>query len=288
MRRKIVDKLYDGIIALFLSIVGIIMIVPLLSVLATSLSKSIAVEAGKVFLLPVDITLASWRYILLRADLWRSFGVTFLATVIGTTLALIITAFLAYPLSKKYFALAKILGVFVIITMIFKAPIIPYFLTIKNLGLFDNFFVLVLPHTVTAYNLVIMRSFFSQLPADLEESAKIDGAGYFKIFWRILLPMSKPVMATLGLFYSVMIWNQFLHPILFIQNQALFPLQLRLRQYITAGEDLVNSSITELLDYNDVTLKSATIIFAVVPILMVYPYIQKYFVKGAMLGSVKG
>lgn len=273
---------------IFLSLLGIIMSIPLLSVLAISLSNSMAVDAGEVYLLPVDFTLSSWTYILKRSDLWQSFFITLAATIVGTANSLLITALLAYPLSKKDFKLSKILSIMVVLTMIFKAPIIPYFLAVKSYGLFDNFLVLILPHTITAYNLIIMRSFFSQISKDLEESAKIDGAGYARTLFSVILPLSKPVFATLGLFYSVMIWNQFMQPMLFIQSSHLFTLQLKLRQYITTGDDLVDDNLLEILTYNDATLKAATVIFAIVPIIMVYPFIQKYFVKGAMLGSVKG
>lgn len=282
------EVIFDVINLSVLTLLGCIMLIPLLSVLATSFSHKIAEEAGKVYLFPVDFTLASWKYIISKADLWRAFFTTLIATVIGTTLSLILTTLLAYPLSKKEFMLARILGVMVVITMVFKAPIIPYFLTVKQLGLYDNFWVLVLPHSITAYNMIIMRSFLKGIPKSLEECAKIDGAGYFRTLISVVVPMSKPVLATLGLFYSVMIWNQFLHPILFIQSQKIYPLQLKLRQYISTGEEFVGMTLDEVVPYNDATLKAATIIFAVIPIILVYPYIQKYFVKGAMLGAIKG
>jgi putative aldouronate transport system permease protein len=272
----------------FLGLLAFAMVVPLVKVLSTSFSSAFAVDTGQVFLLPVEFTTASWERILSRAPLWRSFGITVLITGLGTLISLLITALFAYPLAKKEFAIAKIVLIGVVITMVFRYPIIPYFLTVRGLGLYNNFWVLIVPHMITAYNLIIMRTFFKQLPKELEESAQLEGCGYFQILFRIVLPLSKAVLATLGIFYAVMMWNQFLHPLLFIESQDLYPLQLRLREYIVSSEfsnDIVIGS--ELPLYNPATLKAATIIFATVPILMVYPFLQKHFVKGALLGSVK-
>lgn len=282
------EKIFKYFNVIFLGILGIIMLIPIITVTATSFSSALAVDAGRVSLLPVDFNLASWNEILSKNEMWRSFFLNIFVTIVGTFLALMITALMAYPMAKKEFKLAKILSIMVVITMVFKAPIIPYFLALKNMGLYNNIFVLIVPHLVVPYNLIIMRTFFKQIPLELEEAAKVEGSNYFQILFRIILPMSKASLATVGLFYAVMIWNQFLHPMLFIQDEALFPLQLRLRQYISVGEDLSGGLYGGLKPFNERTLKATTVIFTVVPILCVYPFLQKYFVKGAMLGSVKG
>ena len=175
-----------------------------------------------------------------------------------------------------------------LIKMVFKAPVVPYFLTLKNIGLFNNPLVLVLPQILTAYNMIIMRSFFQQFPAEVEEAAMIDGASRFKVFYQIVLPSSKAVLATVGLFYGVTLWNQFQHPMMFIQDMKLFPLQMKIRQLIGSGSELQNVAASVNVNYSDRTLQAVVVVFAILPIIAVYPFIQKYFTKGAMLGSVKG
>ena len=176
----------------------------------------------------------------------------------------------------------------VIITMIFKAPIVPYFLTIKGLGLLNNPLVLILPHILSAYNLAIMRTFFKQFPVEVEEAAMIDGCGCFQILYKIVLPSSKAVLATVGLFYAVTIWNQFQTPVMFIQKTDLFPLQLKIQQLINGGSELANIVAVSNVNYTESTLSAATVVFAIIPIIAIYPWLLKYFAKGAMLGSVKG
>ncbi len=288
MRESIKDKLFRGSITFILCILGFIALVPLISVVSMSFSSKAAADMNIVNLWPVGFTFASWKYILTDGNLWKAFLITLMATVIGTTLALTITALMAYPLSKKEFIVGHVLMLFVIITMIFKAPIVPYFLTVKGMGLFNNPLVLVVPHILSAYNLAIMRTFFKQFPAEVEEAAKIDGCGYFQILYKIILPSSKAVMTTVGLFYGVTIWNQFQHPLMFIQNTDLFPLQMKIRQLISGGTEMVNITMKANVNYTESTLSAATVVFAIVPIIAIYPWLQKYFAQGAMLGSVKG
>jgi len=282
------EKVMHTIIIIFLIIVGAIAVAPLISVIAVSFSSRLPVELNEVTLWPKGFTLDSWNYILSRSDLWRSFAVTVCATLTGTALSLLITALTAYPLTKPEFKIRSILMVAIVITMVFKAPLIPYFLTVKAVGLYNNPLVLFVPHILTAFNLIIMRTFFLQFPVELEEAAVVEGAGYFRRLFSLVLPLSKAVLATLGLFYGVTIWNQFQHPLLFVTDPDWFPLQLKIRQYITSDNELpIVGSIAEL-NYNSRTLRSVTIAFSIIPIIMVYPYLQKYFVKGALLGSVKG
>jgi putative aldouronate transport system permease protein len=266
------------------------MLIPLANIISISFSTAMAVDAKKVFIFPVNVTLASWKQIIAFKDIWMSVEITAFATVLGTILALVLNAMLAYPLSKKYFLPGSLFILGIVITMIFKAPVIPYFITVKNLGLYNNFLVLILPHLFVPYNVIIMLSFFRQVPIELEESAVIEGCGYFRLLFKIVLPSSKAVLATLGLFYAVMIWNQFQHPIMFLEDTKLFPLQMKVRQFI-----LQNDPTTFFIDpkevnrpFNRQTLTAAVIIFSILPIALVYPFIQKYFMKGAMLGSIKG
>ncbi len=288
MRESVKDRIFQGALTFLLMILGGIALVPLLTVIAQSFSSKAASDMNIINLWPVGFTLDSWKYILSDVGLWRAFFITIISTVIGTALALTVTALMAYPLSKENFKLNHIIMLFVIVTMIFKAPVVPYFLTLKGLGLFNNPLVLILPHILSAYNLAIMRTFFKQFPAEVEEAAMIDGCGYFQILYKIIIPSSKAVLTTVGLFYAVTIWNQFQHPLMFIQKTELFPLQLKIRQLINGGSDIANIAAVANVNYTEGTLSAAAVVFAIIPIIAVYPWLQKYFAKGAMLGSVKG
>ena len=288
MRESLRDRLFRLAMTGVLLLLAVVMMIPLLSVLALSFSSKAAADMNAVNLLPVGFTFDSWRYILSNRDIWRSFFITVIATVSGVVLSLAITSLFAYPLSKKEFKASKLLMIVALITMVFKAPVVPYFLTLKNIGLFNNPLVLVLPQILTAYNMIIMRSFFQQFPAEVEEAAMIDGASRFKVFYQIVLPSSKAVLATVGLFYGVTLWNQFQHPMMFIQDMKLFPLQMKIRQLIGSGSELQNVAASVNVNYSDRTLQAVVVGFAILPIIAVYPFIQKYFTKGAMLGSVKG
>ena len=213
---------------------------------------------------------------------------TLVATLATTFLALLITSLMAYPLAKKEFKIRRIVMIFVTVTMVFKGPVVPYFLVMKGIGMINNPMVLVLPHILTAYNMIIMRTFFSNFPTEVEESARIDGCGCFRVLWKIVLPSSKAVLASVGLFYAVTAWNQFQHPLMFIQDTKLYPLQLKIRQLINGGSELMSVTAAQDVNYTESTLSAATVVFAIIPIIMVYPWLQKYFAKGAMLGSVKG
>jgi len=282
------EKLFQVVIITILCLLSFVAIVPVLSVIATSFSSRLPVDMNQVTIWPIGFTFASWEYMIYRPDLWKSFGITLVTTIVGTFLSLLITAMMAYPLAKKEFMLGKVLMIAAVITLVLKAPLVPYFLTLRGYGLYNNVLVLIFPHILMAFNLIIMRTFFKQFPAELEEAAVVEGCGYFRLLFKIVLPLSKAVLATLGLFYGVLIWNQFQHPVMFLQNPDLFPLQLKIRQFIVDDSVMPDMNAGVLPNYNEYTLRATTILFAIVPVVAVYPYIQKYFVKGALLGSVKG
>ena len=223
-KRSLGDHAFGAVVTVILILCGIVALVPLLSVLALSFSSKIAVNTNAVTLWPVGFNLESWQAIVSRSDMWRATGVTVVTTLIGTTFALAITSLLAYPLSKKEFGLQKAIMIMVLITMIFKAPTVPYFLTLRSIGLYNSFWAMVLPHILTAYNMIVMRTFFLSFPKEVEESAMIDGCGPFRTLLQIVLPSSKAVIAVIGLFYAVTIWNQYQHPLYFIQDTSLYPL----------------------------------------------------------------
>ncbi|MBB6694845.1 carbohydrate ABC transporter permease [Cohnella xylanilytica] len=283
------EKAFVTAITVILILVSIVAIIPLLSVISTSLSSRSAVDMNLVTIWPKQFTLDSWGYIIDRADLWRSFLLTLVTTVVGTISALLLTALLAYPLSKPEYRWGAVVMVGVVIAMIFKAPIVPYFLTVRGIGLYDNPLVLIIPQILNPFNLIIMRTFFKQFPKELEEAAFLEGSGYFRMLFQFVLPLSKAVLATLALFYGVVLWNQFQHPLLFLQNPDWFPLQIKIRQFITDDNVIIPGAVSGAdLNYNARTLRATTVIFAIIPVVAVYPFLQKYFVKGAMIGSVKG
>ena len=282
------DFWFTFTITVILILFGILTAIPLISELALSLSSKAASDMNAVTLWPVGFTLDSWKHMLSQPVLWRSFLVSVVSTIIGVALALGINVLMAYPLAKDDFPLRKALMLYVIFTMIFKAPTVPYYLQIVKLGLRNNFWVLVMPHILSAYNLVVMRSFFKAFPKDIEEAAAIDGCGKFGTLFRIVLPSSKPVLMTVGLYYGVAMWNQYQTPLMFISDPKLFPLQLKIQQIVSTGAEIESVTKIANVNYTANTLSAVVVLFAVLPVLVVYPFIQKHFTKVAMIGSVKG
>ncbi|OUS78419.1 ABC transporter permease [Paenibacillus sp. MY03] len=282
------DKTFQLFNYLFLFAAAATMLMPLLQLLAVSFSSPIAADSKQVFLLPVEFTTASWKHVLQNAGLWKSFGITVYITIVGTVLSMLFSVLTAYPLAHKDFLLKRPIMLGIIITMIFNAPMIPFFLTVRELGMMNSLWALILPGIIGTFNMIIIRTFFMGLPKELDDSARIDGCSDAGILFRIYLPLSKPVLATVSLFYAVGYWNTFSRAVLFIRDPEKWPLQMKLRAYLTSPEELaaVNMFLGDY-DFNTTTLKAATILFATIPIVLVYPYLQKYFVKGAMLGSLK-
>ncbi len=288
VRESAQDKAFGAVITLILLLFAVITAVPLLSEIAISLSSKTASQMNQINLLPVGFTLDSWKYILTKGNVWKPFLISLSSTVIGVAVALLINTLMAYPLSKTEFGPSRYLMLFVVFTMVFSAPKVPYFLTLRSYGLYNSYWVLIFPHILTAYNLIIVRTFFRQFPKELEEAAMIDGCGKFRILFQIVLPASKAVLATVGLFYGVTMWNQYEHPMMFLQNMDLFPLQMRIRTIVDGSGELQAVTMAQTANYTSATLSAAAVVFAILPILVAYPWIQKYFAKGAMLGSVKG
>ncbi|MEV5026916.1 carbohydrate ABC transporter permease [Paenibacillus sp. LPE1-1-1.1] len=288
MRKTTGDQLFQFFNYAFLIAAAATMLLPLLQLLAVSFSSPIAADSKQVFLFPVEFTTASWSHILQNTGLWRSFGITVYITVAGTFLSMLFSVLTAYPLSHKQFLIRKPVMLGIIITMIFNAPMIPFFLTVRELGMMNSLWSLILPGVIGTFNMIIIRTFFTGIPKELDDSARIDGCNEAGILFRIYLPLSKPVMATVSLFYAVGYWNTFQRAVLFIRDPEKWPLQTKLRAYLTSPEELaaVNLVLGDY-DFNTTTLKAATILFATIPIVLVYPYLQKYFVKGSMLGSLK-
>ncbi len=289
IRESAGDRGFSAAILVFLILFAILMAVPMVAELAVSLSSKIASQTGSIGLLPVGFTFASWEFMLRNASLWTSFLISVASTALVVVISLLINSMMAYPLSKKRFGPARAVLLLVVFTMIFKAPTIPYFLALRGYGLYNSFWAMVVPQVISAYNLLVMRSFFQSFPQEIEEAAEIDGCGKFRMFFRIVLPSSKAVIATVGLFYGVGAWNQYATPLMMIQDTALFPLQLKIHQLVNAASgDIAAAVKVSTANYTNDTLGAAAVIFSMIPVLILYPFVQKYFAKGAMLGSVKG
>ena len=281
------DTLFVGVITTVMVVIAAISLYPVLNTLAVSFSSSFVADRGEVSIIPRQATLASWRYVTRDTALWRSLVNTIYVTVMGTTLSLLASALFAYALAQRRLRGRRLINLLIVFTMIFRYPLIPYFLAVRSYGVMDTHWALILPHLIVVYNVIILRTFFRQVPESLAESAVIDGAGDFRILFQIVMPISKPALATIGLFYAVTYWNLFLHPTLFIRSPELLTLQPKLRALL----DVVlfeESAVQTIIEYSPLTVQAATIMFATVPILMVYPFLQRHFVKGATLGSVKG
>lgn len=274
----------------FLTVIALTMLLPFLNVIAQSFSSSEAIINNKVGLWPVEFTWINYQYVFSDASIWRSFGVTVYITVFGTLINLIATASLAYPVSRQEYVGRQVVVMFVLITMVFTAPLIPNFILMKNLHLVNSLWVLLIPGAISAFNFFVMRSFFMQIPAELIDSSRIDGCGELRIISSIVLPLSKPVMASLGIFYAVNHWNTYMSALYYINKPALWPLQVKLKKLFETDDISIDPSsqvFSSLAHTSPEGIKMAVIMIATVPIILIYPFLQRHFVKGMMVGSVK-
>ncbi|GIP36178.1 carbohydrate ABC transporter permease [Paenibacillus sp. J2TS4] len=282
------ERIFQGFNYILLTLIALSMFLPILHVLAQSFSSDLAINSGKVTIFPVDFTFANYQIVVKDMSVWRAFMISVFVTVFGTFFNLAATASLAYPLSRSEYWGRKYVLMMVLLTFIFSAPLIPNYLLIRSLGMLDTLWALIIPGAISAYNLFIMRSFFNNLPNELIDSGRIDGAGEMRILWSIVLPLSKPAMATMGLFYAVSHWNSYSSALYYINNRALYPLQVRLREIVitdTFGE--MDSSFENLANMSPEGMKMAVIAVSTLPIMLVYPFLQKYFIKGMLIGSIK-
>ncbi|TLS49050.1 carbohydrate ABC transporter permease [Paenibacillus antri] len=274
---------------IFLTVATLSMFLPLLNVIAQSFSSPFAIDRGEVLFWPVEFTTIYYQYVFQDASIWRAFGISVFITVVGTFINLAATSSLAYPLSRDEFVGRKQLLLMIVFTMIFTAPLIPEFILIRELRLSNTLWALMIPTAISAFNLIVMRSFFIQIPKELIDSGRIDGAGELRMAWSIVLPLSKPVMATVGIFYSVMNWNTYKNALYYINDRALYPLQIKLREMLITDDivDTGNDLFSNLATASPQGVQMTVIIVATVPIVMIYPFLQRYFVKGMMVGSIK-
>ncbi len=295
MKKKITqDKVVYFINYILLSLLLVAVLYPIIYIISCSFSSGDALMSGKVRLLPVDITLDSYKAVLKYNSIWVGYRNSIFYTILGTVISIVSTLLAAYPLSRDDFRGKNGFMVFFLFTMMFSGGLIPSYMLIKNLRLIDTMWAIVLPGAVSAYNVIVARTFFKQTIAkELLEAATVDGCSDFRFFIRIAIPLSKPIIAVLCLWVAVSLWNSYFGPMIYINSQEKYPLQLVLRRILLLSQvDFSSSNLDpEMIRKNmylSEMLKYGTIIVSTVPIMIIYPFIQKYFVKGVMIGAVKG
>lgn len=289
-KRTAGDWFLDGFVYLFLVFMGAAMLLPLANVFSKAVSEEWAIVSGKVGIFPIGFQLDTMREVISSSTFIRAFIISVGVTLVGTILSILLTAVTAYPLSKRQLPGISFIMVLFVFTMLFSGGLIPNYLLMRQLHLINNLWVLVLPGLIGVFNMLIIKSYYEGLPEALEESARIDGAKTYTILFRIILPLSLPVIATIALFYAVGYWNDFFSPMIYINDASLKTLQLYLRDVVMDADtsNATNKSMDDLMNMSPEGIRAATVVASTVPILLVYPFLQKYFIKGVLIGSVKG
>lgn len=293
IQESAMDRWFMRLVYLFLIVVLIIILCPLLHVFSASFSSPAAVTSGKVWLWPVDFSLVGYQAAFQNSDIWIGFGNSLFYTVFGTLLNVSFTVMMAYPLSRKSFYGRHIIMLVLVITMFFDGGLIPNYLLVKNLGLLDTRWSMILPGAFAVFQVIIARTFFqSTIPDELAEAAEIDGCSDFRFFLQVVLPLSKPVIAVLTLMYAVGHWNTYFNAMMYLSDYTKFPLQIFLRNLLILNTDntdmYVNINAVAVQQGLKDLLKYSLIVISSVPVLVIYPFVQKHFVKGVMIGSLKG
>ncbi|MBM7540701.1 MULTISPECIES: carbohydrate ABC transporter permease [Amphibacillus] len=288
-RISVGSKVFDVINYTLLGLIGLITILPFIHVVGSSFATSAEIASTRFLLFPTKFTLDAYRFIFSTDTIFRALGISVFVTFVGTIWSMFFSILTAYGLSRRDLVGRRALNFLIVFTMLFNGGMIPTFLVVQQTGLLNSLWALIIPVTINAFNMIILRSFFMNLPQGLEESAKIDGASDFGILFRIVIPVSLPSIATISLFYAVTYWNTYMHAILYLSDSTKWPVQVLLRQIVVlaSGFNYDGTAYTDVPP-PEVTIKMATIVVATVPVLLVYPFLQKYFAKGALLGSVKG
>ena len=288
-KRSFTSQFWKAVIYIFIAAITLSCIIPFVHVISKSLSTDAYVIANKVFLTPKGLTVEAYRKIFYDASIIRSLYVTIFVTLTFTVLGMFLTCCMAYALSRPQFRGRKLLTFLCVFTLYFSGGIIPEYLLMSSLGMLDTLWSLILPLSFSAYNLIIMKNaMMSSIPLSLEESARIDGAGHFRILAQIFVPLSKPILATLSLFYAVGRWNAYQDALFYIKQRVdLRPLQLKLYYLVVQANESFQLEATVISLTNPEVMKAACVVFATLPILCIYPFVQKYFVAGVMIGAVK-
>ncbi|WP_339251384.1 carbohydrate ABC transporter permease [Paenibacillus sp. FSL P2-0136] len=285
------EKVFYSFNYLLLTLAGILCLLPLLHLASLSLSGKDAVLSGFVTLWPVDFTLSSYTMLFEGTPVVRAFGNSLLITLVGVAASMLFTIFAAYPLSRRDFYGRRMLTLAIVFTMLFTGGLIPTYLVVSSLGLVDSYAALWLPALVSTYNMMIMRSFFENIPEELVEAARIDGSGEWRLLAGIILPLSLPVLATIGLFYGVYYWNSFFNVMIYMNSPEKINLTVLIQQMVKSQavlQELNTMNSQEVVNITPEGIKAAGIMVMVIPMLIVYPLLQRYFVKGVTIGAIKG
>lgn len=292
IRESAGERVFNVFNYVFFTLLGAATLFPFLNVIAKSLSSEAAVVSGIVTFYPIDFQVGTYELVLGNKQFLNSFRITILVTVIGTFASLFMTVLAAYPLSKPGLKFRKPLLLIYVFTMLFNGGIIPTYLVMRQLELVNTIWALFVPGLINVFYMLIVKNFFEGLPEGLEESAKLDGASNLRVLFSIILPLSKPVLATIGLFYAVLLWNSYFNAMIYITSSELKTLQLYLKELIASTQEVLTTAgqidVNRDLNQAPEAVRAASIVTATVPILLVYPFLQKHFVKGVMVGSVKG
>ena len=290
LRDTVGDKIFYTINIIVLLILTLIVLYPVYFIVIASFSDPDAVLAGKVVLYPMNITFEGYSKILERTDIWRGYGNTILYTALTVVLSLLVTVPAGWALSRKTLPAKKLFMIYFIIPMFFGGGLIPFYNVVSSLGLVNTIWAVVLPSILSVWNLFMTKTFFeSSIPSSLIEAATIDGAGSFRIFGSIVLPLSKAIIAVMALYYAVGQWNSYFNAMIFLQDETLYPLQLVLKEILIASESTTGGSGETILQQYRLAnqLKYVSVIVSSVPVLCLYPFVQKYFAQGVMIGSLK-
>jgi len=292
-RRSKEDKIFDLINIFLVAIMVILVVYPLYFIVIASISNPNMIYEGKVWLLPKDITFEGYQRIFSDSKIWLGYKNSIIYTFVGTLVNVSCTLMAAYALSRRDLYGRNLIMFLFLFTMFFSGGLIPTYLVVKNLGLLNTMWALILPKAVAVWNVIVARTFFqTSIPNELLEAAKIDGCSDAKFFWKIVLPLSKPIVAVMVLFYAVGHWNSYFDALIYLNNEDLYPLQLILRNILIQNEASTQmmSDIDSLAAKQRVSelIKYGVIIVASIPLLVLYPFVQKYFVKGVMIGGIKG
>ena len=288
------DVIFEVVNCFFLLLISVIILYPLIYVLSASFSDPMSVTSGKMILWPVDVTLDNYAQVFKNRNIVLGFRNSLIIMICGTSLNLVLTILAAYPLSRRDLWGSGVLMKLITFTMFFSGGLIPsYLLVSKTLGLMNNWLALILPGAISVYNMIIMRTYFmTSVPYELQESAEIDGCSQFGTLLRIILPLSGPVIAVIGLYYAVGHWNSYFNALLYINNEAMAPLQLYLRKVLTlnSSQNILEMGADEAARQamRAETIKYSVIVVSSIPMLIIYPFVQKFFVKGVMIGAIKG
>ena len=292
MKTKKGEKIFYRTNEILLILMVLLIIYPVVYVVSASLSGRDAIVHGRVILFPVDFNLDAYKYLLADKTIWISYLNAIYYTVVGTIVALIVTISGAYPLSKSYLKGNRVISFFISTTLWINAGMIPMFLNFRDLGLVNTRTAIIIGFACSTYNFILMRNFFSSIPKALEEAAKIDGAGHFRILTSVYLPLSMPSIATITLFYAVAKWNSYLWPMILLQDENMMPIQVVIKKLIVdmQGLSIKGDSVdTGLFNtFSNEGLLYAGIVVSALPMIILYPFIQKHFTKGVMVGAVKG